>query len=236
MEIGGGDWFHGHLTLGLGLARARLTDNHRPPRPETGETFLGNLILLDLENETTWAPVATYWFARYLRVSATWESIEARTFNFNREDPYGPHGQTDGIVEMSGPVFLLEATWPLLDDTLFPHAGVGVFVGQSDFREDAFWNFNYGSQAEYEADGKPSRAPHGVYREIHVDDAWGRVAAAGLAWRPARHFQLDLDVRQTWVDADCVFGYKWLGHWKPQKYGDFTLDNIVWTLSAAYVF
>lgn len=225
-------WVRERLTIGAALRVARLTDNHRPP----DKTFLGNLTALDLENQTDWAPVATYWVARWLRAGLTWERVEARTFNFDRLDPYGPHGQSDGIVEISGPVALLELTWPCLGDTLFPHVGAGVFFAAADFREDTFWHLDYGSPADWEADGRPSRAPHGVYREIRVDDATGWVAAAGLAWRPAKHFQLDLDVRQTWIDADGVFGYDWNGHWKPQKYGNFSLDNTAFALSAAFVF
>lgn len=229
-------WVAGRLALGAGLRMARLTDNHRPPRPGTGETFVGNLTALDLENETDWAPVATYRFARHFRAALSWESIEARTFNYNRDDPYGARGQTDGIVEISGPVALLELAWPCFGDTLFPHAGAGLFFGSADFREDAFWNLNYGSEAAWAADGRRTEAPRGVYREIRVDDAIGEIVSAGLSWRPAKHFRLDLDVRKTWVDADCVFGYNWLGNWKPQKSGDFSLDHVAWTLSAAYVF
>ena len=229
-------WLSERLTIGLGISRIRLTNNHRPPKRDAGETFVGYVNLLDLENDFAWTPVVTYWAARYFRASLSWENVKARTFNYDKTNPYGEHGQTDGIISISGPLVSLEAVFPLMDDTLFPHAGLGIFFINADFREDDFWHLGYSSQESYEYYGKPKKTRSGYYREIRVDDTVGWLASAGIAWRPMKKFQVDLDVRQTWADVDCEFGYNYKSGWDPHRSGNFTLDNVAWTLSAAYVF
>lgn len=232
-------WLSDRLSLGLGISHMRLTDNHRSPSREDGKTFVGRLNLLELEDKTQLTIVANLWFMRYLRASLSWENVEARTFNYDVSNPYGAHGQTDGIVKISGPVLSLEGVWPLLDDTLFPHVGAGLFFGQADFKEDTFWHLGYSSQASYDTYGRPSHTRSGFRREIHVEDTVGWLASAGIAWRPVKHFQVDLEVRQTWADIDCEYGYLWNKTdkgWDPHRTGDFTLDNLTWVISAAYVF
>ena len=236
-ESGGwNSWLGERLSLGLSLSRVHLTASHRPPDIDNHSTFVGYLNCLELEDEIAVAPVVTYWIARNLRASVTWERIEARAFNYLPDDPYGHHGPSDGILGMSGPVAMLELTFPCLDDTLFPHVGGGMFYSFSYFHEDKFWHLNYNSVADWEADGSRETAPRRIYREIHVDDALGWVASAGLAWRPVKHFEVDLGVRQTWIEADCEFGYSWRGTWKTHRHGDFTLDNLAWGLTASFVF
>lgn len=234
-------WLSERLTLGLAVSRIRLSDNHRPPhRPDSwgskGTTFLGALNLMELEEETVVVPVATYWVARYLRAKATWENMEARVYNYNDADPYGPHGQTDGIAKMHGPVVTLEGVWPLLDDTLFPHVGAGLFYGFGDFDEDTFWHLGYSSQEAWEERGKPRKTAGNHYREIHMDDGLGWVASAGLAWRPMRHFEVDLEMRKTWVTSDAEYGYVKNSGWESHHPGEFSFENVTWSLAASWVF
>lgn len=240
-EAGTTSWLSERLTLGLAVSRIRLSDNHRSPhRPDAwgteGTTFLGALNLMELENETVVVPVATYWVARYLRAKATWEIMKTRVFNYKDDDPYGPHGQTDGLAKMNGPVAMLEAVWPLMDDKVFPHAGAGVFYGFGDFDEDTFWHLGYSSPESWELKGKPKKKAGGHYREIHMDDGLGWVASAGVAWRPARHFELDLEMRKTWVSADAEYGYITGDGWEAHHPGEFSFDNVTWSLSASWVF
>lgn len=234
-ETGGG-WLADRLTIGLGVRVARFTDNHRPADREGGKTFVGYVNELDLENETLLVPVVTYWTARYLRLSATWETLKGRTYNYDPYNPDGPHAHSDGRLKLDGPVFMVEGLWPMMDDTLFPHAGAGLFVGMGEFREDDFWHYGYGSQESYEAYGKPKKTRLNYKREIHSDDAIGWLVSAGVAWRPFKHFQADLEVRQMWVEPDCEYGYMYKSGWDPHRKGEFTFDNLTWTLSAAYVF
>lgn len=230
-----GGWISERLTIGLAVSRLHLTANHRTASRDSGKTFVGFVNLLELEDETAWAPVITYWVARYLRVSATWEDVEASAYNYDKGN-IEEYAHSDGTVEVSGPVFSLEAVWPFLDDTLFPHVGAGVFFAHGSFHESPFWYLGYSSQDSYEAYGSPTTTRARYTREIHVDDDIGWLASAGIAWRPFKHFQLDLEVRQTWVDVDCEFGYMRRSGWEPHRNGDFSLDNTAWTLSAAFVF
>ena len=230
-------WLSGRLSIGAGVSWSHLTDNHRPPDREGGATYVGYLDLMKLEDDAEAVPVVTYWVARYLRLAATWERLEARVFNYDRKNPYGEHGQTDGVATVAGPVFEVSGVFPLLNDTLFPHAGLGMFIGMGDFKEDTFWHLGYPSQAAYEKAGSPGTTQRGFYREIHMEDTLGWVASAGLSWRPVEHFQVDLDVRKTWASTDCEYGYLWEGKgWDPHREGDFSFDNVAWTLAASWVF
>lgn len=230
-----GGWISERLTIGLAVSRLHLTANRRSPSRDSGKTFVGFVNLLELEDETAWAPVITYWVARYLRVSATWEDVKASAYNYDKGN-IEEHAHADGTVKVSGPVLSLEAVWPCLDDTLFPHVGGGVFFANGDFSESSFWYLGYSSQDSYETYGSPTTTRARYTREIHVDNDIGWLASAGIAWRPFKHFQLDLDVRQTWIDVDCEFGYMKRSGWEPHRTGDFSLDNTAWTLSAAFVF
>lgn len=232
----GGGWLSERLTIGVGVRHAHLSENYRTPDRESGSTFVGRLNMLNLENENDVMPVVTYWLARYLRVGATWERLHARAYNYNVGDPYGQHAHSDGVAKLSGPVFTLEGMIPLFDDTLFPHAGAGVLVGMGDFKEDTFWHYGYTRQEDYEAAGKPTKGRSGYLREIHSDDTLGWLVTAGVAWRPVKHLQVDLDVRQTWAETDCEYGYMLKSGWDPHRKGEFTFDNVTWSLSASYVF
>lgn len=238
MSTGFGEgWIADRLTLGLAIRQSHLTDNHRSPDRDGGKTFVGYVNELDMNNETLVVPVLTYWAARYLRLSATWENLKAKTYNYDPDNPYGHHLHSDGRLKLEGPVFVVEGLWPLWNDTVFPHVGAGLFIGMGDFLENDFWHYGYATQEDYDAFGRPKKARSYFLREIRVDDAIGWLLSAGVAWRPFKHFQVDLDVRQMWVEPDCVFGYtSRKGKWDPQVDGEFTLDNLTWTLSAAYVF
>lgn len=229
-------WLADRLTLGLGIRLAHFTANHRPPDRDGGKTFVGFVNEIDLRNDTLVVPVVTYWAARYLRLGATWECLKGKTYNYDPDNPHGPHLHSDGQERLEGPVFTVEGLWPLLDDTLFPHAGAGLFYGMGDFREEEFWYYGYGSQASYEADGKPKETKSNFKREIHSDDAFGFLLTAGVAWRPFTHFQVDLDVRQMWVEPDIEYGYMKKKGWEHHRDGELTFDNVTWTLSASYVF
>ncbi|MBP5786788.1 MAG: hypothetical protein J6Y19_03095 [Kiritimatiellae bacterium] len=232
----GEGWLTDRLTIGLALRMAHFTENHRTPDRDGGKTFVGYVNEIDLKNETLVVPVVTYWAARYLRLSATWECLKGRTYNYDPDNPYGPHLHSDGREKLYGPTFMVEGLWPVLDDTLFPHVGAGLFFGMGEFREDDFWHYGYGSQESYEADGKPKKTKGNFKREIHSDDAIGWLLSAGVAWRPFKHFQVDLDVRQMWVEPDIEYGYMKKKGWELHRKGEFTFDNVTWTLSAAYVF
>ena len=229
-------WIRDRLTIGLSLVYSQLTDNKREPDREGGKTFVGYLNLMEDENEFRVLPEVTYWAADYVRVKLAFEKVMARVYNYDASNPHGPHSSTDGIVKIGGPVLMLEAIYPLCDDTVFPHVGVGAFFGFASLHEDRWWHHGYSSAADHAAHGNTDKTKNGYYREIHVDDAVGLVVSAGVAWRPIDRLQLDLEVRQTWIEPDCEFGYAYSNRWEKHRDGDFTFDNFAVALTASYVF
>ena len=126
--------------------------------------------------------------------------------------------------------------YPCADDTLLPHLGAGVIYGFADFEEDRWWSLGYSSPAEYDATGHTYKTKNDKFREIRVEDNFGFVLQAGIAWRPMEHVQLDLILRQTFLTCDAEFGYRGNHGFRRELPGEFDVDNFAVVVTAAYVF
>ncbi|MBR1609753.1 MAG: hypothetical protein IJ678_09090 [Kiritimatiellae bacterium] len=225
-------WLADRLSVGLEVSWATLTDAKRPEDWSRSQTFVGYINELKDDSQVTFAPVVTYWAARYVRATLRWDSVSGRTKNFNTATRH-----SDGVVEAAGPMLTVEGVLPLFDDTLLLHAGVGVVRAFCDFDEDTWWHLGFADQASWEALGREQyHTRTGHYREIEVDDAFGFALCAGASWRPAERFELDLSVRHVWLEPDCTFGYRYVRGFEPLQEGDFTLDHLAVSLSASWVF
>ena len=135
-----------------------------------------------------------------------------------------------------GPVFFADLMFPCLNESLFPHVGAGVVYGFADFEEESWWHLGYLSPAEYEATGRTYKTKNDRYREIQVDDSFGFVVQAGIAWRPIERLQLDVTLRQTFLSCDAEFGYRGKNGFHREMDGEFDLDNFALVAMASYVF
>jgi len=225
-------WLKDRLSIGLGFSYATLTDSERPKDVGNHRTFVGYVWKLEDTDRIGVIPEIRYWAADHLRLVLAMDRISGRTRNYNLEK------HSDGDVDLWGPQLLVEGFYPLCDDTVFLHAGVGVVYDFADFTEVKWWNLGYSSEANWEYHGRPSKSRQGYHREIRVDDAFGWTLAAGASWRPDPRFELDLSLRHTWIDPDCQFGYFYgrkKGFVKHQD-GDFELDHLTVALTGSYVF
>lgn len=225
-------WIKDRLTVGLGLSFSTLTDAKRPKDESRRKTFVGYIWKLEDEDQVGVLPELRYWAAPNLRITLALDRVSGRTRNFNLEK------HSDGVAELVGPQLLVEGVYPLCDDTVFLHAGVGVVYDFADFDEVAWWNLGYSSEASWIEYGRTGKTRQNYFREIRVDDSFGWTLAAGASWRPHPRFELDLSLRHTWIEPDCVFGYNYGKRkgFKPQLDGDFTLDHLSVALTASYVF
>ena len=231
-------WIRDRLTVGLAVSWNKLTDADRPRDLTRTKTFLGFINRLELENEIGWTPVVSWLASDYVRLGLSWQRVEARTWNFPRP-PY-TESHTDGIASSSGPAFSVEGCYPTEDGVWRPHAGVeiGFFRGGFD-ADNGWWRYGYPSKAEWEASGRSKSPSDGRnYRYIDVDDAIGWSLSAGIACRPHPRLELDLSIRQTWLEPDCEFGYENArnGRRAKERGGEFTFDSFSVAFSASYVF
>lgn len=228
-------WLQDRLTIGLGVRFNRLTSKNRPEDTTRTKTFIGYVNRIDDEDEFGFVlPEIRYWAADYVRTTLTFSGVSGRTRNFNT-----PTRHSDGTIDAWGPELFVEGLWPLCEDTVFLHAGVGIMYAFCDFSEDRWWNLGYSTRQDWIDRGSPpvkTAANH--YREIHVDDAFGYALCAGASWRPTPRVELDLSLRHTWLEPDCQFGYNYgrKRGFEELMDGEFTLDHLSVVLSCSYVF
>lgn len=229
-------WIRGRFAIGLSAVYSKLTDNKREPDRESGKTFVGYLNLMEDQDKLQFLPEITYRVSDFIRLNLAFEKIRARVYNYDMTNPRGHHSSTDGLAKIGGPVLMAELFYPMCGNSLFPHVGIGAFFGFASLHEDSWWHRGYSTPEEFRACGSPMRTKSGYHREIHVDDGVGFAASAGLCWLPIDHFQLDLAVRQTWIDNDCEFGYTYPSRWDKHRDGEFCFDNLAVSLTASYLF
>ena len=231
-------WIRDRLSLGLSLSYAKLTDADRPEDEDRKRTFLGYVNHLSLENKLGFAPTINWLACEYVRIGLTFHKTEVRTLNFIVAPEIGKK-LSDGNATETGLILSLEGTYPFVEGKLRPHAGVGLGWYRGDFKEDTWWRLGYPSPLNWEEAGRPSSGSAiDRYRSIQVDDAFGMSALAGVAWRPARHIEIDLSLRKTWLNPDCNFGYdmKDTGERVTKLKGDFSMDTIAAVLTVSWVF
>lgn len=224
-------WIRDRLTIGIGISYSTLTDAKRSADKFSNKTFVGFINELEDEDEVGFEPELSYWAADHVRLTLTWDGVSGRTRNYNKTQ------HSDGVVEAGGPAFLVEGLLSFLDDTLLLHAGAGVSWQFCDFKEDAWWHLGYSSESSWNTLGSSTTKVRGNhYREIRVDDAFGWLLSAGVAWRPAERLEFDLSVRHMWLEPDCEFGYRYRSKFEVHDTGDFTLDHLTAALTVSYVF
>lgn len=230
-------WIRDRLSVGLEVSFRRFSDDDRPRDMERTKTFLGYINRLDLENDVGWTPAVSWLASDYVRLGLSWQSVEARTWNFPRPGYEKEH--SDGVASASGFVFSVEGSYPTEGGAWRPHAGLGIGLFKGSFDDDtAWWRYGYKTEADWIAAGKPSRPPSGKDRRyIDVDDAVGFALSAGVAWRPSPRVELDLSIRHTWLEPDCEFGYETRkGSHEKELDGEFTFDWFAVAFTASYVF
>jgi opacity protein-like surface antigen len=225
-------WIKDRLSLGLGVSWSVLTDSERPKDWNRQSTFLGYIWKLEDVDQVNVVPEIRYWAADYLRLTLSLDQVSGRTRNFNQQK------HSDGVADLWGPQLIVEGLYPMCDDTVFLHGGLGVVYDFADFTEVNWWNLGYSSEAAWNERGRSGKTAQNYYREIHVDDAFGWTVAAGVSWRPDPRFEIDLSLRHTWIDPDCEFGYNYGRKKGFEKHsdGDFDLDHLSVVLTGSYVF
>jgi len=225
-------WIKDRLSIGLGLSHSTLTDAKRPKDVENRRTFVGYIWKLEDVEQVGIIPEVRFRAADYVRLVLSQDRVVGRTRNYNQQK------HSDGDINVWGPQILVEGLYPLCDDTVFLHAGLGLAYEFTDFNEDKWWKLGYSSRDSWLYYGGTNKARQGYYREIHVDDGFAWTLSAGASWRPNPRLELDLSLRHTWFNPDCQFGYNYgsrKGFDKHQD-GDFDFDHLSVALTASYVF
>lgn len=223
-------WLADRLSIGLRLSHASLTDGDRPASYE--KDFIGAINKLDDDDELSLGLEIRYWTAPYLLLTFGWDHVAGRTRNFNT-----PNHHSDGTATLSGPVLLAEGLLPLMDEKLLLHAGPGIAYGSGGFDHVTWWRLGYSDAEGWRQSGSPSSgARGGRYREIQVDDAFGLVLSAGVAWRITDRAELDFSIRHVWIEPDVCWGYRSSGKFYEEQKGEFTMDHLSVSAMLSWVF
>lgn len=219
-------WIKGKLSVGLSLSTLSLSDGKRPAN--TDDDFLGNINELTTKSGTRIFPTLNYRVFDYLMFGISYAEVEARTKNFNNL-------QSDGNATLKGPVFTVEAAYPLWEELAIPHIGVGFAAFSGDFKEDAWWHAGYSSPEDYESVGRDNNR-YRRHRYIDVDDESCAFFVIGVSCRPVKHMLLDFSYRKLSLDPDCEFGYESKGRKSVMRTGDFDMSCDVFLFSVSYLF
>lgn len=217
------------LSAGLRVTSFSLTDPDRPEDETREETFIGYVNELQEEDNNQIHPTILYKLHRYVAFEFTMDEISARTQNFNNH-------LADGVVVMSGPIFNLLLTYPLMNDRISPYVGLGYAPWTSSFDHDAWWMYGWGSPEEYEAAGSPGTSSNGYERRILVEDDSGMVWTVGVNAKLHRHAELDFMVRGINLEPVNEHGVMFDGMYAKKREGEFTLNHIAFGCALRVIF
>ena len=208
------DFIQDRLTIGVRVSTFRLKDASRPADPERVKTFVGFVNELKEEDDVHVYPTIAWWICPYVSVEATYDEVEASTWNFNNH-------ATDGNIKMGGPIFSIRGQYPFFENRLIPYVGIGYAIWSADFEESPSW----------------FTRSNGSHRVMDCKDDNGVALTVGVAYRPIRHLEIELMARSLDVTSEAEFYYLYgRGKREFRRGGEFTLEHVAYGLAASYVF
>jgi hypothetical protein len=217
------------LSAGFRVTSFSLTDPDRPEDETREETFIGYVNELQEEDNNQIHPTILYKLHRYVSLEFTMDEVAARTQNFN-------NNLADGVVVMSGPIFNLFLTYPMMDDRISPYIGLGYAPWTSEFDHDAWWMLGWDSPEAYEAAGSPGTSDGGYERRIIVEDDSGVVWTVGVNAKLHRYAELDFMVRGITLDPANEHGVMFDGVYSKSREGDFDMSHIAFGCALRVIF
>jgi len=220
------DFLDGHLDLGVRMTKNELEDNTRPIE----DSFLGNITELEGDEDYSMRFFVDVMFIKYLGMEWTTDELTADTINYN-------NGQSDGSVEISGPIWSIVGRYP--NPTRFtPYAGIGKAYMDASFTNDKWWNLGYPSEAMWINLGRPSTGYRSVRRNITVSGEDVNVMFFGCAIRITDWLSADIYYRTMDITLDAH--YERTGAYSfddvQTEDGEFTLDHTTMGFGLKYVF
>jgi hypothetical protein len=234
------EFLHEHLEVGLRFTSFELDETPRPEDPFRQQTFLGFVNQLEEEQDSAPKFYMNILINKYVGFEITHDAVAARTRNFN-------NGQSDGILEMSGPIYSIIGRYPFEDVPIFgsandyrvdiiPFLGLGYADWEADFKEEGWWAAGFSSPESWASAGSPSPSESGMVRMIQVSDDSSTVIMIGLALSLHEHFGIDIIYRQMELSTDAQFLRGSLSNPEPQSAGEFPMDHSTLGFGAKFIF
>lgn len=232
-------WLHDHLEIGVRTTEFDLDETERPPDETRTLTFLGYINQLEDQQDDSFDKFyVTLLYNRFIGFEISSDKVAARTRNFNT-------GLSNGVVEMSGPVYSLILRLPIEDKIPFfngrhidiiPYIGIGQVSWDATFKHDAWWLNAWSSPEAYEAAGRPPEPRNQVRRIIDVSGDSDSFVSYGIAIEMADHFAMDFMWRELELTADAAFYRESAGALGLQRTGAFPLDHSTFGWGLRYAF
>lgn len=196
-------YIKGHLEIGLRWASHEL-DTPTKYDPKTGLAFIGTISELQEDDSFALYPVITYNFTKWFGFGFTWDSLSATAHTAHTNDKHN-----DGEFTTKGPTLSAILTIPLFDGKFVPYGEIGGNFASADFDAEYWWEYGYGSPADYQSMGSPKdgRPRNGKHRVIEAKEATktGLVYGYGAKLYFTENLCLDLAYRHVNADADTLF-------------------------------
>lgn len=196
---------------------------------EDGTGFIGNVRnLQETQNYSPFKLFIDYWFIPWVGAEFTFDGIEVQAVNEN-------NGESDGRLEMSGPIFSVVGRWPNTS-RFTPYVGLGFAPWNAEFTNATWWHLGYPDPESWEADGKPKTREGGRRRTITASDETGTVMFMGVACHITRNWSADILLRSMSLSSEVNYVRAENGSISEDIDGTFPLDHTTFGLGVRYSF
>lgn len=224
------DYLRRRLEIGTRMTWFSLSEDTRPADPEL--TYIGDLNRLEDEQDNSiFKLFVAVNLHRYVAVELTSDTVAARPYNFSNMD-------SDGLLEMSGPILMLNLRYPLLNDRLMPYVGIGYAWMDASWENSGWWGQGWEDREAYEAAGSTGYDPRDIRRYMEVESDNATVFSLGCVYQ--FHDLVAVDVLMRWMDlsSNALFYRTVEGDldWPRTKTGAFVMDHVAYGLGVRYCF
>lgn len=157
------------------------------------------------------------------------------------------HNQNDGTLELSGPLFSVNAAYS--NSTRFtPYGGIGAVYFNHTSVSKGWWHYGFSPDenddwrpadreyAYWRANGSPSWPNGGFTRTFELDKAWGWLINLGCDAELINNLHADLNFRYTDVTVDNTYTMAFYGDPVDIRYSEFDVSHYTVSLGLKYQF
>lgn len=209
------------------------------------DDFIGSINKLDAKQNYDPTRVfldmtlARHWNMDFF-LEASWTKIAMGTVTRENFD------QNDGTLELSGPLFCLNASYSN-DSRFTPYGGIGAVYFNHTSVSKGWWHYGFAPEngdwrpadreyANWRADGSPSWPNGGFTRTFELDKAWGWLVNAGCSVELIDNLHADINFRYTEVTVDNTYTMAFYGDPVDIRYSEFDVSHYTASLGLKYQF
>ena len=184
--------------------------------------------------------LARHWNMDFI-LEASWTRIAmgtVTTYNYN---------QNDGTLELSGPLFCLNASYAS-ESRFTPYGGIGAVYFNHTSVSEGWWHYGFPPDenddwrpadreyAAWRASGSPAWPNGGFTQTFELDKTWGWLVNLGCTVELIPNLHADLNLRYTEVTVDNTYTMAFYGEPVDVRYSEFDVSHYTASLGLKYQF